>query len=123
MRYFVTAIPGIGPILAEELAGRGFSVLDPASDGRNDLVAFDARGNADVGSLRTAEDVFVEVAAVAARRRSEGLARRLMPEDALARALSVYASQVRPLGGAIPSARSRASSRSGSSAAPTCERR
>ena len=94
MRYFATAIPGIAPILAEELAERGFAGLETACDGRNDLVTFEARGNADVRSLRTAEDVFVEVAAVRRGGGAGSLARRLVPEDALGRALSVYATHV-----------------------------
>jgi Putative RNA methylase family UPF0020 len=101
VRYFATAIPGIAPILAEELADRGLTVLDTASDGRNDLVAFEARGDADLGSLRTAEDVFVEVASARRGGKPEALARRLLPADGLERALSVYAAHVRPLGGSM----------------------
>jgi 23S rRNA G2445 N2-methylase RlmL len=98
MRYFATAIPGIGPVLSEELAGLGVRVLDTASDGRNDLVSFEAGGNADVRALRTAEDVYVEVATA---RRSGGLSARLVPEVGLTRALSVSAAPVRPIGGAM----------------------
>jgi 23S rRNA G2445 N2-methylase RlmL len=101
VRYFATAIPGIAPILAEELVERGFAVVDTASDGRNDLVAFEARGDADVVSLRTAEDVYVEVSSARRSGGASGLAKRLLPEDGLGRALSVYGTQVRPLGGAM----------------------
>ena len=98
MRYFATAIPGLGAILARELGALAGVEVDPRRqlDGRNDVVTFAAERPDGLFGLRTSEDVFVEVAT--ARRASLGASvRELCDARALERALSVYAATVRPL--------------------------
>lgn len=75
-------MPGLGDLLAEELGG----VVE--SDGRNDVVVFDATGRPTMP--RTAEDVFVQIA-------EAGGPRGLITSEAFERALSVFSSVVRPL--------------------------
>ncbi len=98
MKFFATAVPGIGPILARELEDdplvSGRAVRD--SDGRHDHVAFDAKGGFEVTRLRTSEDVFVQIAEAKPAALS-ALVRRLWDSAAVERAVSVYAHQVRPL--------------------------
>lgn len=99
MRYFATAIPGLGPILARELGALAGVDVDPQHqfDGRNDVAAFAAKRPDELFGLRTSEDVFVEVATA---RRAGGLratVRGLCDARALEQALSVYAVTVRPL--------------------------
>lgn len=62
MRAFALTVPGMGPLLAEEAAELPeLSVTDGGCDGRADVALFET-GTASVPlSLRTAEDVFVEV--------------------------------------------------------------
>lgn len=99
MRFFAHAQPGFGPLLADEIAEEASVIGGVSSDGRNDVVCFDARGRPP--TLRSAEDVFVEVAAVPSRgdgrRPLRELADALTDSDGLDRALSVFASSVRPL--------------------------
>ena len=98
MKFFATAVPGIGPILAREIEDdplvSGRAVSD--SDGRHDHVAFDAKGGFEVTRLRTSEDVFVQIAEAKPAALS-ALVRRLWDSAAVERAVSVYAHQVRPL--------------------------
>lgn len=96
MRHFATAIEGLGPILAEELGENDFTrVGSLGSDGRNDVIAFQAPGKP--FETRVAEDVFVEVSAVSMWGSAKELALRLVDQRALDRALSVYAAWQRPL--------------------------
>ncbi len=92
--FFASAIPGIGPILRAELADHVSEVTSsPLFDGRNDLVAFRAKGTADFGEITTAEDIFAEVTAAARQRDVARLAGTLVRRDALERALSVASGQ------------------------------
>lgn len=95
--FLASAIPGIGAILAEELAGAGHDVSPPVLfDGRNDLVAFQASGTAALGQIATAEDLFVE-AATARGSNLDRLSAALVRTHELDRALSVAAGQGRRL--------------------------
>lgn len=95
MRYFASAQRGFGPLLAEEIADAGAVPTAPVSDGRSDLVAFERRGSAP--RLVTADDVFAEVAHLTGGRGLTALAEELIDPRGLERALSAYASAVRPL--------------------------
>ncbi len=99
LTYFATAIPGIGKILSGEISRMDSASVQRAVefDGRNDVVVFSARGGSDVLGLRTAEDVFVEVSKARTSGAVGAVAGRLLPEEELARALSVFASRTRPL--------------------------
>lgn len=99
MRFFATAIPGIAPVLVQELSER-LTVTpqgEPGFDGRNDVVSFEGRGNTVFGRLRSAEDVFVEVGRAPRGKTLNTLVRELWDEREVTRALSVYAANVKPL--------------------------
>jgi Methyltransferase domain len=102
--FFAATVPGLGVLLAGELAGH--PGLEPdreiGGDGRADLVSFRiSRGAAfRLNDLRLAEDVFAEISA-ARRAAPVRLAAALVPPAALERALSVRASRVRPLSSAM----------------------
>jgi tRNA G10 N-methylase Trm11 len=88
-------------LVSQEASDRGLAVTGAGFDGRSDVVLLEAeRGRRSAAlELRTAEDVFVEVAR--ARRAYEddarALARRVWRPDSVQRALSVWADEVRPL--------------------------
>jgi 23S rRNA G2445 N2-methylase RlmL len=103
---FVTAVPGLGPMVSREL-GRlpGIVVRDGGFDGRSDVVLFETApgSRSAVIDLGLAEDVFVEVGRTL---RTEGdrpdwIAGRLWRPERAQRALSVWAEEVRPLAGAM----------------------
>jgi hypothetical protein len=102
--FFAATVPGLGVLLADEMASH--PDLEPdreiGTDGRADLVAFQiGRGAAfKLNDLRLAEDVFAEISA-ARRAAPARLAAALVPPAGLERALSVRASRVRPLSGAM----------------------
>ena len=93
MRYLVLGIPGLAPLIAEELAG------DLAgNDGRADVVVVDRPGR--VFETRLGEDVLVEVTNVATRRPLRSLIAEAAPAlrgTPMERALSVWAAWRRPL--------------------------
>lgn len=101
-RMFVTCAPGLASLVSMELADLpGITVTDSGFDGRSDFVLFEVeRGHRDAAlSLRTTEDVFVEVGRTL---RSEGdnprwIAGRIWKPARVQRALSVWAEEVRPL--------------------------
>lgn len=100
MNYFATAIPGIGPILSDEIAER----LQPTgqaqpnwNDRRNDIVPFTLQRSFDPYRLRTSEDVYVEIGRVMNETSIPSIIRHLLSEQHLARALSTYSQLVRPL--------------------------
>lgn len=99
MRYFATAMPGLAPVLVEELRTRLEieQVGQPGFDGRNDIVTFETGGDVPVTTLRTAEDVFVEAGRATRGGGLHELLRDLSSDSELARALSVYAVHARPL--------------------------
>jgi 23S rRNA G2445 N2-methylase RlmL len=80
MRFLAHAMPGLGPLLRDELGG----TLE--SDGRSDVVVFDGAPIIP----RTAEDVFVQIA-------ESRTTRGLVTKAGLEHALSVFANVVRPL--------------------------
>jgi len=98
MRYFATAIQGIGPILRDELTGADGVTLtyETEFDGRNDLVPFEAR-SFDPNQIRTCEDVYASVNEVASKHDARKLSSELCTSNLLERSLSVYAAQARPL--------------------------
>jgi 23S rRNA G2445 N2-methylase RlmL len=105
-RMFVTAIPGLGPIVSRELDRRpGMVVRDSGFDGRSDVVVVDAvrEARSAIADLGLSEDVFVEVGqALRADGDSAGrIAGRLWRPEGVQRGLSVWADQVRPLRGAM----------------------
>jgi 23S rRNA G2445 N2-methylase RlmL len=105
-RMFVTAVPGLGPMVSREL-GRppGVVVRDSGFDGRSDVVLFEtARASRSaVIDLGLVEDLFVEVGRTlrAEGDRSGWIAGRLWRPQRAQRALSVWAEEVRPLAGTM----------------------
>lgn len=103
---FVTVVPGLAPILVRELRRiPGVEVTDQGSDGRSDVVAFQATRSdrAAVLDLGLSEDIFVEVGRAL---RADGdqpawIAGRIWRPERVSRALSVWAEQVRPLRAAM----------------------
>lgn len=103
---FAMAVPGLAPLVGEELATLpGITVTDSGFDGRSDVILFEvARGRRDAAvSLKTAEDVFVEVGRTL---RADGdnprwIASRLWRPQRVQQALSIWAEHVRPLSAAM----------------------
>lgn len=99
---FATCMPGLSRLVSRELAGLpGITVTDTGFDGRADFVLFEAdRGRRHAAlSLRTTDDVFVEVGRTL---RSDGdnarwISGRIWRPERVQRALSVWAEEVRPL--------------------------
>ncbi len=99
LRYFATAVEGLGPILAYEVGTLAGTEVEPRRqfDGRNDVVSFSAKRPDGLAGLRTSEDVFVEVSAARRVGTLRALVGALRDDRALEQALSVYSAQVRPL--------------------------
>lgn len=103
---FASVVPGLVDLVAQELDGlAGVRHTDSGDDGRSGLIRFEVdRGARErVSSLRSVEDLFVEVGETS---RSEGdqaaaVADRLWRADLVQRALSVWAETVRPLAGSM----------------------
>lgn len=90
VRMFATAVPGLGSLVSRELASMGIRSTGTGSDGRSDIVLFEARPG-DVRDLRTVEDVFVEIGRTL---RSEGdrpqwISKRLWKPARLQAALAI----------------------------------
>jgi 23S rRNA G2445 N2-methylase RlmL len=103
---FASVIPGLTPLVTRELnALPGVRVTASGFDGRTDLILFDvSRGHRDgVWSLRTTEDLFVEVgrATRADRDQPHRIAARMWRPERVERALSIWSSEVRPLAGTM----------------------
>ncbi len=98
MKYFATAIQGLGSVLREELAGADGvgGIFETEFDGRNDIVAFDAR-SFNSQQLRTCEDVYVQVSEASSKDSAVFLARELCAHNLLERSLSVYATHAKAL--------------------------
>jgi len=99
---FAAAVPGLAPLVHEELAAvAGVTVNGRGHDGRSDLIFFQVSraGRGAVTDQRLIEDVFVEVgrAADTDGTRAASIARQVWRPDAVQRALSVWAEQVRLL--------------------------
>lgn len=98
---FATVVPGVAPIVRQELSGLPeVTVGGWGFDGRADVVTFTTgRGLGAVADLGLTEDLFVEVGRTL---RSEGdkpgwIAERIWRPARVERALSVWAGEVRPL--------------------------
>lgn len=99
---FVMCVPGLAPLVSRELeALDGVTVTDSGFDGRSDVVLFEVqRGHRDdLSSLRTVEDLFIEVGRAL---RADGdnprwIAQRIWRPQRVTRALSIWAETVRPL--------------------------
>jgi len=103
---FASVIPGLTALVTRDInALPGVRVTDSGFDGRTDLILFDVeRGHRDeVWSLRTTEDLFVEVgrATRAGGDQPYRIAERMWRPERVERALSVWASEVRPLAGTM----------------------
>ena len=113
VRFLATAIPGVGPILATELAEvAGATVGAIENDGRNDVVPFALERAIEWSRLRTAEDIYAELRVFESRgsgnrdgpsRKRGGalgtalgpLVRELVDERALADALDILGTRWR----------------------------
>lgn len=103
---FASTVPGLAPLVTRELGEiPGVQVTDSGFDGRSDLVLFDvARGRRDaVWSLRTVEDLFVEVGRTmrSSGDRPHWIAGRVWKPERVEKALSIWSAQVRPLAGSM----------------------
>lgn len=105
-RLFATCVPGLGRLLRRQLeTAGGVEVAGTGSDGRADIVFFEADrpGRAEVLRSRLAEQVFAEIGR-ANRVRGGGpgaIASMVWSAEAVQRALSVWADEVRPLAGSM----------------------
>lgn len=102
---FVTAVPGLGAIVRQMLSDRaGVAVEASGFDGRSDVIMFvTGRGADPVTDLGLTEDIFAEVGRTL---RSDGdrpgwIADRIWRPGRADRALSLWASRVRPLRAAM----------------------
>ncbi|MFY1691151.1 TRM11 family SAM-dependent methyltransferase [Plantactinospora sp. WMMB782] len=105
-RMFAAVVPGLAALVARDLRRLpGITVTQLGFDGRSDLVLFDVeRGHRDaLWSLRTVEDLFVEVgqAVRAGGDRPRWIAERLWRPERVEKALSVWSAEVRPLAGSM----------------------
>jgi 23S rRNA G2445 N2-methylase RlmL len=101
-RLFATCVPGLGRMLRRELdAIAGISSTGLGFDGRADIVFFEAdrAGRAEALQSRLAEGMFAEVgrASRAGGAGAAAVAAMAWQPDAVQRALSVWADEVRPL--------------------------
>ncbi|HUB41812.1 MAG TPA: methyltransferase domain-containing protein [Streptosporangiaceae bacterium] len=99
---FATCLPGLGQLVRQQLDDLpGIAPTDDGFDGRADVVLFDVDRVArrSVTTLRTTEDVFVEVGR-ADRRNADNcqqIARMIWRPEQVQRALSIWAELKRPL--------------------------
>jgi 23S rRNA G2445 N2-methylase RlmL len=103
---FASVVPGMAALVARQLDQlRGIRVIDTGFDGRSDLVLFDVdRGRRELlWSLRTIEDLFVEVGRTmrSSSDRPQRIAGRIWRPERVEKALSVWAAEVRPLAGTM----------------------
>jgi 23S rRNA G2445 N2-methylase RlmL len=88
-------------LVAQEASAAGLTHTGSGFDGRSDVVLLraDPRSRSTALELRTTEDVFVEVGRATRTDREDPreLARQVWNPDAVQRALSVWADEVRPL--------------------------
>jgi SAM-dependent methyltransferase len=103
---FATVVPGMTALVTTDLERLpGVHVTDTGSDGRSDVILFDVgRGGRDgVGSLRTIEDLFVEVGRTERGTGDSlpGIASRMWRPEGVEKALSAWSAEVRPLSRAM----------------------
>jgi 23S rRNA G2445 N2-methylase RlmL len=99
---FVTVVPGMTPLVTGDLEQLpGVHVTDAGSDGRSDVILFDVDRGCREGlrSLRTIEDLFVEVGRTARSGGDSpaGIAGRVWRPEGVEKALSAWSAEVRPL--------------------------
>jgi hypothetical protein len=105
-RLFATCVPGLGRLMRRQLeTAGGVEATGTGSDGRAEIVFLEAdrAGRAEVLRSRLAEQVFAEIGrANLARGGMPGaIASMAWQGEAVQRALSVWADEVRPLGGSM----------------------
>ncbi len=105
-RMFASVVPGMTALVTRQLDRLpGIRVTDAGFDGRSDLVLFDVdRGHRELlWSLRTIEDLFVEVGRTmrSSGDRPDWIAGRMWRPERVEKALSVWSAEVRPLAGTM----------------------
>ena len=103
---FATCVPGLARMVRRQLEGASsVQVTGSGHDGRADIVFFEAgpAGRAEALRSRLAEQVFAEIgrAGRAGGGSADAIASMIWRGDAVQRALSVWASEVRPLAGSM----------------------
>jgi Methyltransferase domain len=103
---FAVCVPGLGRMVRRELeAANGVQVTGTGSDGRADIVFFEAdrAGRAEALRSRLAELMFAEIgrASRASGAAPTAIASTAWQRDGVQRALSVWADEVRPLAGSM----------------------
>lgn len=93
---FALTVPGIGPILHSQALTLGLRPTAVESDGRADVVPLGLADRTALSRLRTAEDLFVEVALLRHRRTGHSTAAGLDPG-----AVAVALDHLRRLGGRV----------------------
>jgi hypothetical protein len=104
-RLFAICVPGLGRMVRRELEAIGAHVTGTGSDGRADIIFFEAdwAGRAEALQSRLAEEMFAEIGR-ASRAGGSGptaIASTAWQRDGVQRALSVWADEVRPLAGSM----------------------
>lgn|GEM_PF-1263139 len=105
-RMFAAVVPGLAPLVARDLERLpGVQVTSSGFDGRSDLILLDVarRHQAGLWSLRTIEDLFVEVGRTtrAGGDQPHGIAERVWRRDRLEKPLSIWSARLGPLAGAM----------------------
>jgi SAM-dependent methyltransferase len=103
---FVTVVPGLTALVTADLAQRpGVHVTDTGFDGQSDVILLDVDrgGREGLSSLRTVEDLFVEVGRTARSSGDSppGIASRVWRPEGVEKALSAWSAEVRPLSRAM----------------------
>ena len=106
LRLFATCAPGLGRMLRRQLDSvHGIDVTGTGFDGRADVVFFEADrvGRAEALRSRLAADIVAEIGRAnrAGGAGAAAVARMAWQPDAVQRALSVWASEIRPLAGSM----------------------
>jgi len=103
---FATVVPGLTALVTSDLEQLpGVHVTGAGSDGRSEVILFDVDRGSRPGlrALRTIEDLYAEVGRTtrSGGDSAAGMAGRLWRPDAVEKALSAWAADVRPLSGAM----------------------
>jgi SAM-dependent methyltransferase len=97
LRFFALTVPGLGPLLREELAEQADSAGEVEHDGRSDVVPF-AASPAQPLETRLAEDLFVELGSSSAEAPLRRLVDSLWSSDRYDAALPAIARRLGRLG-------------------------
>jgi len=105
-RMFAAVVPGMAALAARDLTRLpGTGVTSSGFDGRSDLILLDVarRHQAGLWSLRTIEDLFVEVGRTtrASGDQPQVIAERVWRRERLEKALSIWSARLGPLTGAM----------------------